>query len=67
MREFCRTWPNQQKVTVPGIHFIQEASGTEIGAPITWLKTLGVRACDRGAEDARLLRPLRRHLDRVSI
>ncbi len=23
-REFCRAWPNQTKVTVPGKHFIQE-------------------------------------------
>ena len=25
-REFCRTWPNQQEVTVKGLHFIQEDS-----------------------------------------
>ena len=37
-REFCRTWPNQQEVTVAGIHFIQEDSPDEIGAAIrTWL------------------------------
>jgi haloalkane dehalogenase len=37
-REFCRTWPNQQEVTVPGIHFIQEDSGDAIGAAIAaWL------------------------------
>ena len=30
-REFCRTWPNQREVTVPGIHFIQEDSPHEIG------------------------------------
>jgi haloalkane dehalogenase len=33
-REFCRSWPNQQEVTVPGIHFIQEDSGDEIGRAI---------------------------------
>jgi haloalkane dehalogenase len=33
-REFCRTWPNQQEVTVPGIHFIQEDSANEIGQAI---------------------------------
>lgn len=33
-REFCRTWPNQSEVTVPGIHYIQEDSGAEIGAAI---------------------------------
>jgi haloalkane dehalogenase len=41
MRDFCRTWPNQEEVTVPGIHFIQEDSGTEIAAAIAaWLKTI---------------------------
>jgi haloalkane dehalogenase len=33
-REFCRTWPNQQEVTVKGIHFIQEDSPDEIGRAI---------------------------------
>jgi haloalkane dehalogenase len=33
-REICRGWPNQTEVTVPGIHFIQEDSGAEIGAAI---------------------------------
>lgn len=33
-REFCRTWRNQQEVTVPGSHFIQEDSGPEIGRAI---------------------------------
>jgi len=33
-REFCRTWPNQTEVTVPGSHFIQEDSGREIGEAI---------------------------------
>jgi haloalkane dehalogenase len=41
-REFCRTWPNQTEVTVPGIHFIQEDSPDEIGRAIAgWLKSLG--------------------------
>lgn len=30
-REFCRAWPNQTEVTVPGAHFIQEDSPHEIG------------------------------------
>jgi haloalkane dehalogenase len=30
-REFCRTWPNQKEVTVPGSHFIQEDSPDQIG------------------------------------
>jgi len=33
-RAFCRTWKNQQEVTVPGIHFIQEDSPDEIGAAL---------------------------------
>ena len=30
-REFCRTWRNQQEVTVKGIHYVQEDSPVEIG------------------------------------
>lgn len=38
-REFCRTWPNQTEITVPGIHFIQEDSGAEIGQAIrAWME-----------------------------
>jgi len=33
-REFCRSWPNQSEVTVPGIHFIQEDSGPQIADAI---------------------------------
>lgn len=33
-RETCRQWPNQQEVTVPGIHFIQEDSAQAIGAAL---------------------------------
>lgn len=33
-REFCRTWPHQQEITVPGLHFIQEDSPHEIGTGI---------------------------------
>ena len=37
-REFCRAWPNQKEVTVPGVHFIQEDSPGEIGRAIAeWL------------------------------
>ncbi|WP_372790619.1 haloalkane dehalogenase [Paraconexibacter sp.] len=37
-REFCRTWPNQTEVTVPGLHFVQEDSGPAIGQAIAaWL------------------------------
>lgn len=31
VREFCRGWPNQQVVTVPGAHFLQEDSPQEVG------------------------------------
>jgi haloalkane dehalogenase len=34
MRDFCRSWPNQREITVPGIHFIQEDSPDQIGAAI---------------------------------
>jgi haloalkane dehalogenase len=30
-RDFCRTWPNQQEVTVKGAHFLQEDSPVEVG------------------------------------
>ena len=33
-REFCRSWPNQTEVTVPGLHFVQEDSGDAIGAAV---------------------------------
>ncbi len=40
-REFCRGWPNQREVTVPGRHYIQEDSPDQIGAAIAdWIKTL---------------------------
>ncbi len=40
-REFCRTWPNQTEVTVPGIHFIQEDSAEAIGtALVGWLSEM---------------------------
>ena len=33
-REFCRSFPNQTEVTVPGLHFLQEDSGGAIGAAV---------------------------------
>ena len=30
-RDFCRSWPNQQVVTVPGSHFLQEDAPEEVG------------------------------------
>lgn len=41
-RDFCRTWPNQKEITVPGIHFIQEDSADEIGPAIaSWREEIG--------------------------
>jgi haloalkane dehalogenase len=34
-REFCRGWPDQEEVTVKGIHFLQEDSPAEIAAAIS--------------------------------
>ncbi|MXY39377.1 MAG: haloalkane dehalogenase [Rhodospirillaceae bacterium] len=31
-RDFCRSWANQEEVTVKGLHFVQEDSPAEIGA-----------------------------------
>ena len=40
-RDFCRSWPNQTEVTVPGIHFIQEDAPDEIGQAIAnWLRNM---------------------------
>jgi haloalkane dehalogenase len=40
-REFCRSWPNQQEVTVKGLHFIQEDSPVEIGQAVAnWVKAI---------------------------
>ena len=41
LRNFCRTWRNQDEVTVRGRHFLQEDSPHEIGRAIAnWLGTL---------------------------
>ena len=40
-REYCRSWPNQQEVTVKGLHFVQEDSPREIGRAIAdWYPSL---------------------------
>jgi hypothetical protein len=37
-REFCRSWPNQTKVSVPGLHYLQEDSPDLIGQALSrWL------------------------------
>lgn len=33
-RDFCRQWPNQREVTVPGVHYVQEDAPNEIGAAL---------------------------------
>jgi haloalkane dehalogenase len=40
-RDYCRTWPNQTEITVPGYHFIQEDSPDDIGRAIRqWYQAL---------------------------
>ena len=40
-REFCRSWPNQKEISVPGQHFNQEDSPDEIGLAIAdWYQTI---------------------------
>jgi haloalkane dehalogenase len=34
VRDACRDFPNQTEVTVPGLHYIQEDSGAQIGRAI---------------------------------
>ena len=42
-RDFCRTWKNQEEVTVSGLHFLQEDSPHEIGKAIDdWLGRLNL-------------------------
>ncbi len=41
-RKFCRTWSNQQEITVKGVHFLQEDCPDEIGQGIAkFLKGIG--------------------------
>jgi len=41
IRRIVRSWPNLTEVTVPGLHFIQEDSGADIGRAVAdWLRTL---------------------------
>ena len=40
-REYCRTWANQEEVTVRGLHFIQEDSSDQIGSAVShWLSSI---------------------------
>ena len=43
--EFCRAWPQQKEVTVPGIHYLQEDSPDAIGQAIAdWLRDTSASA-----------------------
>ena len=40
-RDFCRTWPAQSEITVPGRHYPQEDAPDAVGQAIHgWLATL---------------------------
>lgn len=39
--EFCRRWANQSEVSVPGLHFLQEDSASDIGKAVAqWLSAI---------------------------
>jgi haloalkane dehalogenase len=43
-RDACRTWPAQEEVTVPGLHFLQEDSPNQIGEAVAaWIGRLQAR------------------------
>ena len=48
-REFCRSWPNQQVVTVPGAHFLQEDSPEAVGQACRALRGEGAGRSDCSA------------------
>lgn len=49
-RDFCRTWPCQREVTVPGLHFLQEDSPEDIGRTIAgWLEAIPRSTSDTSA------------------
>lgn len=42
-RDVCRTWKNQTEIMVPGVHFVQEDSGPEIGRAVAkWIAEKGI-------------------------
>jgi haloalkane dehalogenase len=41
-REYCRSWPHQTELTVPGIHYVQEDSADRIGQAIAEFVHLNV-------------------------
>ena len=46
-REFCRTWPNQETVSVKGFHFLQEEAPDAFGEALARFAAK-VRATARG-------------------
>jgi haloalkane dehalogenase len=51
VRDYCRTWNNQQEVTVRGRHHLQEDSPREIGqAIVAWLASIENRQWQATAE-----------------
>jgi len=51
LRDYCRTWNNQQEVTVRGRHFLQEDSPHEIGqAIVAWLGSIANRPSQAPAD-----------------
>ncbi len=52
-RDFCRSWPNQSEVSVPGLHFIQEDSGALIGQELaSWISTLDRNSISANPHDS---------------
>jgi haloalkane dehalogenase len=39
-RQFCRSWPNQDEITVAGSHFVQEDSPAAIQAVTAFLSRI---------------------------
>ena len=51
VRDYCRTWKNQQEVTVRGRHYLQEDSPREIGqAIVAWLASVANRQSQATAD-----------------
>ena len=70
MREFCRAWPNQDEVTVQGIHFVQEDSADDIGLAITEWITDGVPqqlTADCSAEASHASSSSTEHLEKLGV
>lgn len=49
-REFCRSWPNQDEITVRGSHFVQEDSPDEIGMAVAAFVSRVRKSARKGSE-----------------